>query len=291
MSNLNLYLASVAIWGSTWLAIKFQLGVVAPDVSVAWRFGLASLILMVWSRIKRLPLRYDARTHAWLALQGLLLFGSNYVMTYMAEETLSSGLVAVIFSLMMFFNIANTRVFFGGLPNRRSALGAALGFAGITLLFWPELSQFSAAGAALQGLLLALIATYLASLGNMTAARNQRAGLPVIAQNAWAMLYGALMVLAYALLMGHRLAFEPSFAYAASLVYLALFGSVLAFGAYLTLLGRIGAARAGYTAVAIPVVALAMSTVFEHLVWQPVMVVGVALCLAGNLLVLGKRAG
>jgi drug/metabolite transporter (DMT)-like permease len=290
MSNLNLYLVSVCIWGSTWLAIKFQLGVVPPDVSVAWRFALASLILMIWSRIKRLPLRYDARTHLWMGLQGLLLFGANYVMTYMAEETLSSGLVAVIFSLMMFFNIAGMRVFFGNAPRGRSVIGALLGFIGIGMLFWPDLSQFSVAGAALQGLVLALIATFIASLGNMTATRNQRAGLPVIAQNAWAMLYGALMVLAYALVCGHRLAFEPTFAYTASLLYLALFGSVLAFGAYLTLLGRIGAARAGYTAVAIPVVALAMSTAFEHLRWQPVMVLGVVLCLSGNLLVLGKRA-
>jgi drug/metabolite transporter (DMT)-like permease len=291
MSNLNLYLVSVCIWGSTWLAIKFQLGVVPPDVSVAWRFALASLILMLWSRIKRLPLRYDARTHLWMAVQGLLLFGANYVMTYMAEETLSSGLVAVIFSLMMFFNIAGMRVFFGSAPRGRSVIGAMLGFVGIGMLFWPDLSQFSVAGAALQGLVLALLATFIASLGNMTATRNQRAGLPVIAQNAWAMLYGALMVLAYALVCGHRLAFEPTFAYTASLLYLALFGSVLAFGAYLTLLGRIGAARAGYTAVAIPVVALAMSTAFEHLRWQPIMVVGVLLCLSGNLLVLGKRAG
>ncbi len=290
MSNLNLYLVSVCIWGSTWLAIKFQLGVVPPDVSVAWRFGLASLILMVWSLLKRLPLRYDARAHAWLALQGLLLFGSNYVMTYVAEETLSSGLVAVIFSLMMFFNIAGMRVFFGSAPGGRSVIGAVLGFIGIGMLFWPDLSQFSVAGAALRGLVLALFATLIASLGNMTATRNQRAGLPVIAQNAWAMLYGALMVLAYALVCGHRLAFEPTVAYTVSLLYLALFGSVLAFGAYLTLLGRIGAARAGYTAVAIPVVALAMSTAFEHLRWQPIMVVGVLLCLSGNLLVLGKRA-
>lgn len=291
MSNLNLYLISVGIWGSTWLAIKFQLGVVPPSVSVAWRFGLASLILMVYAYLKRLPLRFDQRTHRWLALQGLLLFGANYVLTYMSEQNLSSGLVAVIFSLLVFFNIAGTRLFFGSPPRSRSVLGAILGVAGVAMLFWPDLSQFSVAGTALQGLIMALIATLIASLGNMAATRNQRAGLPVFAQNAWAMLYGSIMVLAYALVVGDKLSFEPSFAYVASLLYLALFGSVLAFGAYLTLLGRIGAARAGYTAVAIPVVALALSTIFENLHWQPIMGLGVLLCLAGNLLVLGKRAG
>jgi len=290
MSNLNLYLVSIGIWGSTWLAIKFQLGVVPPAVSVAWRFGLAALILMGYARFRRLSLRFDARTHLWLALQGLLLFGANYVLTYMAELNLSSGLVAVIFSLMMFFNIAGMRLLFHSPPRGRSVLGALLGIAGVTLLFWPDLSRFSVAGTALQGLIWALVATLIASLGNMTATRNQRAGLPVFAQNAWAMLYGALLVLGYALLTGERLAFETTFAYVCSLLYLALFGSVLAFGAYLTLLGRIGAGRAGYTAVAIPVVALTLSTIFEGLQWQGIMGVGVLLCLAGNLLVLGGRA-
>src|SRR5579864_6564490 len=143
MSDLALYAWAVLIWGSTWLAIKFQLGVVAPAVSVAWRFAAAALMLMAYARLRRLPLRFDARTHAWLALQGLLLFGINYVLVYRSEQTLTSGLVALIFSLITFCNIVGLRLFFS-VPVKPTALaGAILGVIGVALVFWPELANFS----------------------------------------------------------------------------------------------------------------------------------------------------
>jgi drug/metabolite transporter (DMT)-like permease len=129
-----------------------------------------------------------------------------------------------------------------------------------------------------------------ASLGNMVATRIHRRGLPVMPINAWSMFYGALFVAALAVAAGQRFVFDASWRYVASLAYLALFGSALAFGAYLTLMRRIGADRAAYTAVAIPVVALLLSSVFEQLSWQLTSVIGVALCLAGNVLMLRRRA-
>jgi drug/metabolite transporter (DMT)-like permease len=290
MSDLALYACSVLIWGSTWLAIKFQLGTVPPAVSVAWRFATAALILMAYARLKRLPLRFDGRTHAWLALQGLLLFGINYVLVYLSEQSLTSGLVALIFSLIAFCNIAGMRVFFS-VPVKPAALsGAILGVIGVALVFWPELANFSMSPARRVGVVLALISTVVASLGNMTATRNHRSRLPVVQANAWAMMYGAIFVAIYATMAGGRFVFDRSVPYIASLLYLALFGSVIAFVAYLTLLGRIGADRAGYAGVAIPIVALGLSTLFEDLHWDATMIGGIAICVAGNVLVLRRGA-
>ena len=290
MNDLALYACAVLIWGSTWLAIKFQLGVVPPAVSVAWRFAAAALILMAYAGLRRLTLRFDARTHLWLAVQGLLLFGINYVLVYLSEQTLASGLVALIFSLITFFNIVGLRLFFS-VPVKRAALGGAvLGVIGVALVFWPELVNFSVSPGRRTGVILALIATVFASLGNMAATRSHRIELPVVQGNAWAMLYGALFVAVYAALDGERFVFDGSIAYVVSLLYLAVFGSVIAFVAYLTLLGRIGADRAGYTAVAIPVVAVALSTFFEDLHWNAPMVAGIAMCVAGNVLVLRRGA-
>ena len=286
MSNLNLYAITVAIWGSTWLAITFQLGTVPPSVSVVWRFALSALMLLTYALWKRLPLHFSPRDHFWMAMQGLFLFGINYVLTYLSEQYLVSGLVAVIFSLMIFLNIVGMRVFFGRPINPIGFLAAMLGVAGVALVFWPELSRFAPARNELTGVLLAAMAMTVSSLGSMVATHNQR--MPVLQVNGFAMMYGAAFVTLYAALSGDSFAFDWSFPYVASLLYLALFGSVLAFGAYLTLMRHIGADRAGYTAVAVPVVALALSTLFEDIHWQAPMILGVGLSLAGNVLMLAR---
>ena len=289
MSNFALYSVAVLIWGSTWLVIKFQLGVVPPLVSVAWRFALASLMLLAYSALKRRPLRFSGRDHLWLALQGVLLFGVNYACVYLAEQYLTSGLVAVVFSIVVFMNAVGMRLFFSQPIRAVTAVAAVVGVVGVALIFWPELQRFSNTGSQVLGLGLAVTATTVASLGNMVATRIHRRQLPVMQINAWSMLYGALAVAAMALAAGQRFAFDVSWSYIVSLFYLALFGSALAFGAYLTLMRRIGADRASYTAVAIPVVALLLSTAFEQFRWQLQTFLGVALCLGGNLLMLRRR--
>jgi drug/metabolite transporter (DMT)-like permease len=289
LSNFNLYAVTVLIWGSTWLAIKFQLGIVPPAVSVVWRFVLAALMLLAFARYKHLPLRFAAREHLWLALAGLSIFGINYVAVYRSEGFLTSGLVALVFALTTFLNIVFMRMFFGTPITARAAIGACIGIAGVALVFWPEVARFSASGSEVAGLSYALGGTVIASLGNMVAMRNHRAGMPVVQVNAWGMLYGAIAVALYAVIDGDRFAFDWSVPYVTSLLYLVLFGSVLAFGAYITLLGRIGAGRAGYVSIAIPVVALLLSMLVEGLQWQLTMIIGIALCLAGNLLVVSRR--
>ncbi|HEY5020457.1 MAG TPA: DMT family transporter, partial [Steroidobacteraceae bacterium] len=229
-------------------------------------------------------LRFSARDHAWIVLQGGLLFGLNYIGVYLSEQYLTSGLVAVVFSLVVFMNALGMRAFFGRPIRATAVIAATLGVAGVALIFGREVLAVSTAGNELRGLLLALASTILASLGNMVATRNHRSQLPVLQVNAWSMLYGALFVAAVALASGARLQFDPSWPYVASLLFLALFGSALAFGAYLTLMGRIGADRAAYTAVAIPIVALLLSTAFEHLRWRIETFSGVTACVAGILL-------
>jgi drug/metabolite transporter (DMT)-like permease len=291
VSNLALYVVAVLIWGSTWLVIKFQLGVVPPTVSVAWRFALAALMLLAYCALKRRPLAFSARDHLWIALQGVLLFGLNYTGVYLAEQYLTSGLVAVVFSIVVFMNAVGMRLFFA-LPIRPAVIVASIvGVAGVALVFWPELLRFSSSGEQYYGLALAVGATAVASLGNMVATRIHRRQLPLMQINAWSMLYGALFNAALAFATGQRFAFDISWPYIASLIYLSLFGSAVAFGAYLTLMRRIGADRASYVAVAIPVVALLLSSAFEQLRWQLETFLGVALCLAGNLLMLRRRPG
>jgi drug/metabolite transporter (DMT)-like permease len=289
-SDLYLYIASVLIWGSTWFAIKLQLGVVPPAVSVLWRFLIAALVLLAFARLRGLPPRFSLRNHLWMALQGVLLFCVNYIAVYLAEQYLASGLVAVMFSMLAVGNIAGMKLFFRFPVSAVNVAGAVLGIAGVALLFWLELRQFSPVRCGSVGVALALGGTTSASLGNMVATRNQRCGLPALQVNGWSMLYGALTIGCYAALMGQEFTFDASWPYVASLIYLSLFGSVLAFGAYLTLMSRIGADRAGYSMVAIPVVGLLVSTILENLRWTIGMWVGVGLCLVGNVPVLRHRS-
>ena len=280
----SLFALASLIWGSTWLAITFQLGVVAPEASVVYRFALAAAMLALWCLATGKPLSFPLRQHVWFAAQGTLLFGLNYLGVYLAEQYVASGLVAVLFSLIVFLNLAGVRMFFATPISLRTAIGAALGVAGVTLLFWREFGKSH--GDTFIGIAFGLGATVFACGGNLLAVRNQRHGVPLLPNVAWSMGYGALVIAIVAAIEGTSWSFDPRPPYVLSLLYLAAFGSVIAFGAYLTLLGKIGAARAGYVGVAVPVVALLLSTAFEHYEWTLAALAGVALCAAGNVLVL-----
>ena len=289
MQNLLLYATTVLIWGSTWLVITFQLGTVDPILSVAYRFTLASLLLLAFAVLRKINLRFTARQHVFFGLQGALLFSLNYLLVYLAELRLTSGLVAVIFSMLVFMNILIGALFLGTPVRLNVVAGAIIGLVGISLVFLPELSAFSLHDRGFVGMLLSLGGTLFASLGNIVAARNQREGLPVVQTNAFGMGYGAILMFAIALIAGTPFRFEMTPTYIGSLVYLALFGSIIAFGAYLTLLGRIGADRAAYASLLFPLVALGISTLFEGYRWSAPALVGVLLVLAGNFLVLSRR--
>lgn len=290
MSNSILYAITVLVWGSTFFAIEFQLGVVAPEVSIVYRYAGASLLLFAWSRIRGLRLAFSLRDHGWFFLLGLLLFGLNYVFAYRAQIYISSALTAIAFSTVLWMNIINARFFFGIRAGRRVLFGALLGIAGIFTLFMPQIGELTFTDAVFYGSCLAVMGALVASFGNMVSQGAQRSGLPIIQSNAWGMLYGTLITAAIAISGGHEFVFDWSGAYLGSLLYLTVFGSIAAFGAYLTLLGRIGAHKAGYTMVMFPVLALILSTLFEGLEVDATIVIGTLLVLAGNLFVLNTKA-
>lgn len=289
----GLFVTASLIWGSTWLAITFQLGVVAPEVSVVYRFVLAAAVLAAWCAASGRSLRFALREHVGIAALGAFMFGINYVAIYAAEQHVASGLVAVLFSTLVFMNMVASWFFFGTPLTARGLAGAALGVGGVALLFLPELAATRLGSDAALGIALALGSAALSSVGNMLAVRNQKAGIPILTSTAWGMAYGAAAAAVAATVRGVPWDFDPRPGYVASLLYLALPGSIVAFGAYLTLVRRIGAGPASYTAVATPVVAMLLSTLFEGYRWSWAAGAGVLLAVAGNLLVLRSagRAG
>jgi drug/metabolite transporter (DMT)-like permease len=290
MSNTFLYAVTVLIWGSTWLAIEYQLGVVEPEVSIVYRYVIASMVLFIWCKIKGLSVTFKVKDHLWFGALGLLLFCLNYILAYRAQVYITSALAAIAFSMMLWINIILSRLLFGTRAGGRVLFGALLGIVGIVVLFVPRMESVSLEDGVFFGFLLALLGALMASMGNMVSQASQKRALPVVQGNAWGMFYGAVITTIVAVASGHEFSFDATFTYITSLVYLALFGSVVAFGAYLTLLGRIGAHKAGYTTVMFPVVALLLSMSFEGLRLDLPIIAGTSLVLLGNLLVLKKSA-
>jgi drug/metabolite transporter (DMT)-like permease len=286
MSNLVLYLITVLIWGSTWFAIEFQLGTVAPEVSIVYRYVGASTLLFAWSAYKKLNLAFSLRQHGWFVLLGIFIFGLNYVLAYRAQIYITSALTAIMFSTIVWMNILNARLFFGVRAGRRTIVGSVLGIAGIITLFAPQVQDMSFSDTVFLGTVLAFLGAVAASFGNMASQGAQKAGLPIVQSNAWGMFYGGVFSGVWSLVAGPEFIFEWSAGYVVSLTYLTIFGSIVAFGAYLTLLGRIGAHKAGYAMVMFPVVALVLSTLFEGLQLDVSIIIGTLLVLAGNVFVL-----
>jgi drug/metabolite transporter (DMT)-like permease len=288
LSNLSLFLMCAAIWGSTWIAITFQLGNVHPAASVFYRFLLAALILFAFCRTRGRNLRFGPRQHGALALQGVLMFSLSYLGVYYAETMVVSGLVAMGFSASPLLNMLGVRIAYDTPMSWRVALGALLGIAGIAVVFGPELGPLAADSTLVRGALLTAFAVITSAAGSVIASRNAARGVAVWQAMAYAMLYGSLCSLLVALLSGQSLGFDWSSRYLASLLYLAIFGSVMAFAGYLTLLERIGAARAGYIGVMVPIVALLISYWFEGFAWRATTWIGIALSIAGNVVILRR---
>ncbi|QBK06599.1 EamA family transporter [Hylemonella gracilis] len=286
--NLFLYFLTVFIWGTTWIAIKLQLGVVAIPVSIFYRFALAGLVLFAVLLLTRKLQPLDRRGHALCMGQGLCLFCLNFLCFYTATQWIPSGLVSVVFSAATLWNAVNARLWFGTRIAPRVMLAGLVGFSGLLLLFWPELAGQQASRETLLGLGFALLGTFSFSTGNMLSSLQQRAGIRPMTSNAYSMLYGAAVLLAGCIVAGVPFAFDSSTTYVGGLLYLAIPGSVIGFTAYLTLVGRMGPARAAYCTVLFPVVALSVSTVAEGYQWTPVAFLGLALVMFGNLLVFSK---
>ncbi len=282
-----IYAVVVLIWGTTWFVIKFQLGVVAPEISLVYRFSLAAACVFLFARATGSAMSLSWRDHRFVAMQGATLFCLNYWMTYLSTQYLTSGLVAVIFTSIIFFNVVNTRLILKTPVERRVLAAAGTGVLGVGLLFLPELQAALHDPRVLHGAGLALAATYLASLGNVAASRNTQAGLPVLTVNAYGMAYGALGLAIIALLRGTHIDFDWRWPYVVSLLYLSLADTSLAFGLFLVLIKRVGASRAAYASVLFPVVAIVISTLLENYSCTLPAVIGLGVLVAANALGLG----
>lgn len=288
MPTAVLYVVTVLIWGTSWYAMELQL-VLPGELAIAQRYVLSAVMLVGYCLLAGRSLRFSRRDHLFMALQGFFLFSLNYILFYWAAAYLVSGLLAVCFSTITVMNIANGALLYRRRVEPKVALAALLGLIGIGLVFWPELAKVDLSRTAAIGLALSLVATYAASLGNMVTVRHQGAGIPVLEANAIGMSYGALFTLIIVVARGIPFEFVWTPSYLGALFYLAFFASIIGFGAYLTLIERIGADRAAYTGVLFPIVALGVSTFLENYQWTASAVIGVLLVLAGNLLVLGRR--
>ncbi len=290
MNNVSIFAACVLIWGTTWLAITYQLGPVAPEVSVSHRFLLAAVAITVWCWLRGLPMRFGPAQHAALALMGVAMYGISYVCVYHAELYVASGLVAIGYSASPLLSMLGMRVFFGQAMTARMALGSAFGLLGITLVYWPEFDKLAESRNVALGAGFTVLAVAISMTGGLLAHRNHERGLHGWPSMAWSMGYGALSALIVALALEREYTIDWSAPYLLSLLYLSLLGSVVTFAGWLTLVGRIGVPRASYVGVMAPVVALFVSTAFEGFAWHALTAVGVAVSFAGNVLVLsGKR--
>ena len=290
--TLGLYGVTVFVWGTSWIPLKAQLGVVAPEVSLFWRFLLAALLMLAWVGWRGDRMQFSAADHIRFAAVGVTMFSTNFLLFYYGALPIPSGLLAVVFSLASIVNLILGAVVLGQRIEPSVAAGGALGTAGVGLLFWPQITGTGFDTAALTGLALCVAGTLSFCLGNLVSTAIQREGVPILAANAWGMIYGTAALLTISLARGQAFIVEPTLRYLGSLVYLAVFASVVAFACYLTLLRRIGAARAGYATVLFPLVALTVSTLVEDYAWTPLAATGATTALLGNVLVLrrGKRA-
>lgn len=274
-----LFWVPTLIWASTWHVILYQLAEAAPLNSVAWRFLLAGLVLLGVAALRGERWLVEARWHGWLLATGVVQYSVNYWAVYEAERHIPSGLVAVLFSLMVFGNALSGWWLFKQPVTRRFLIAALCGVLGVVLIFWPEVLASGARPRAALGLGVGLLAVVMACAGNAMTLTLSRRGVPLLPTLGWSMTYGALALLAIAVAQGSIGAIGHSVAWWLSLAYLTLFGSVVAFFVYFKLAQRVGPARAAMTGVMIPPIALAISAALEG--WQPsaLSITGVVLCL------------
>ena len=285
-----LYATVVLLWGVSWLPLRLQLGVVSPEVSAVWRFLFGGLIVFGWLLAVKGRVRFPLADHGRFAILGATMFSFNFVSAYYAGFYLNAGLLAVLFSLTAVINPIYAAALGRGGLNLRIVSGAVIGVVGVALLFGPKLVAVDAQPGTLLGVLLMLFSIFVFSTGNMFSAAFQARGLPVLSANAWSMLYGTAFIALMALANGQPFIVEWTPKYVLSILWLATAGTAIGFFAYVTLIGRIGTGRTGYATVLMPLVALVLSTFFEGYVWTVYAILGVALVMTGNAIVLSAPA-
>ena len=288
-NTIFLFISTLIVWGPTWYIIKFQLGIVDPMTSVFYRFFLSSIIILVFCVFKKINLRFSLKEHLLIAALGISLFNINYVFFYLSTVHLISGFVALCFSSILFMNVVNNIVFKRKYPKIMTLVGGLIGTLGLLFIFYDEIINFEFSKSTSIGILLGVLATYFASIGNLISEYTSKIKLNVVAVTGYGMLYGSVTLLIYLFVVGIDLNFDFSYKYIISLLYLSIFGSVFGFILYLSIIKNIGANDAAYVAIIMPLIALIISTIFEGLIWDMNLYIGAFLVLFGNILILKRN--
>lgn len=285
----NIFLFSLCslIWGSTYFVITIQISQAPPLVTVFWRFVISTLIMFAYLKFTKQNLKFSPQTHMWFFLQGVFNFSINYMLTYKAETFIKSGVLAIAFTTMVYFNILFSWIFFKRTVALKVVFGSLLGGLGILLIFKDDLFVTSSSNEVF-GMMLGLGAALSASTGNMVSARNIQKGVGIATANTFSMLYGTLFTGAVVLISGVSFDVPNNVSFISSLLYLSILGTVIAFAAYNTMIKTMGAEKAAYTTIISPILAILLSYAFEGLRLHLTMIFGIVLCLAGNILVLYK---
>ncbi|MEQ3639845.1 MAG: EamA family transporter [Alteromonas sp.] len=288
MNNATLFSLCCLIWGSTWIAITYQVGHTSETFAVALRYLLASACLGLYCLYRGLPFKLPLHIHVKMAAVGFFLYSLNYTLLYMAQAHIISALLALMSSCIIYINVVLRRWWLKEPIRKEVVIGATFGLTGIVCLFVPEFSKVSLDLALATGLGIAFVSFLCASIGNVISERILTSGTPVIQMNFYAMSYAMVLLFTTSLLLPEKLVIPTSSEFYFSLLYLAIFGSVFAFGAYMKLLQQMGADKAAYVVLVYPMVALVISTFFEGYTWSALSVLGVFIVLTGNAIAMGK---
>ncbi|NRA53542.1 MAG: DMT family transporter [Gammaproteobacteria bacterium] len=284
-----LYLLMIFVWGFSWIAIKWQQGDVAMEVSIFYRFAIAASLMFIIGKLFNKLQNTKVSHHKFFALQGLCLFCCNFIAFYSATSYIASGLVAVVMATAPIFNAIHGRLFYKTPTSANFWLGAVVGLSGLSLLFATDLVATQWSQDVLIGLLYALAGTWFFSIGNMISIHNSRQAIEPFTATSYAMLYGCIALFGLILIKGLSFNFDPSLHYIGGLLYLAAPASVIGFTVYLILVDRLGANNAAYLLVITPIIALSASTLYEGYQWTINSTFGLLLVIAGNVLIQRKK--
>lgn len=285
MLDVTLYLITALVWGSTWFAIKLQLGTVPLEWSLDYRLVLSATVMLAFCLLTHRNLKFSKLLHLKFMGVGLTLFSLNYFLVYNSIVHMPSGIAAVIFSLLPLFNIFNSAIFLRQSVDRHILWLTPVGLAGIVVLFWSDFTSYSAKPDELLGLAFALSGVFSASLGNTLASTRDIKNISAIQSTTWSLFYGSAFFTLFTLLKGQPPSYELSPQYIGSLMYLVVFGTVIAFACYFLLIQRVSSVRASYITTAFPLVALTLSTLFENYQWTALNAIGVLIIMCANALV------
>jgi drug/metabolite transporter (DMT)-like permease len=283
------FLLTGTIWGSTWFVITGQIAGVPAAWSVFYRFMLATPALFALTLAMGHRLRLNRAEHLLALGVGLAQFSGNFLFVYHSEQHITSGIVAVMFALLMVPNAVFARVFIGERVQGGFIGGSLVAIVGVTMLLVHEWNAARLGGDVGLGIVLAIGGILSASIANVVQANPTGRGVPMVSLLAWAMLYGTAFDLAYALLTEGLPQVPTGWQFWAGTAYLAIIGSVVTFPLHYNLVREIGAGRTAYNGIVTVCVAMLLSTLFEGFAWDALSVAGMVLALAGMGLALRSK--